>query len=859
MISVTLMEERDFNYYVTTFISKIKHYLITMMGIVVNEANDEQLYHALSMILREEIMINWTATLRSIKKNKPRILYYLCMEYMPGKFLGSNITNLRFLDFVKEALKRLNRDFGHLCHQERDPGLGNGGLGRLACCILDSLATHSYPCIAYGLRYQYGIFDQEIYGGIQVEKPELWLFHKNPWEFRKDDLTKSVKFEGEPVPTINAKGIEIFDTVNHEEVRAIPYDIPIIGYREKDDFSVATLRLWTTKESPRNFELQRFNAGFLDQAVENTSLTDVLYPNDNNKVGKRFRLKQEFLLSSASVQDIIENHLSIFPDMSSFADKARIQINDTHPSLVIAELMRLLLQDHNFGWEEAWEVVKKSCNFTNHTILRESLEEWNENRFQTLLPKQYQIIQKLNLIFCNTVREQFPGDDERVQRMSIIERGEIRMAHLAVYGSHRVNGVSAFHTEILKRSLFKDFHEMDNKKILNITNGVTQRRFLFHANPLLSAFISARIGSKWLLDFKEIRKLENFASDLESQKQFLAIKNENKKALIAYVKAQNPILNANKKMVGHFLPLDEGALFDVHIKRIHEYKRQLMNALHLIMVYFELKADPHCRQVKRLSFFAGKAAPGYDIAKKIIQLIYCIANKINNDPDVNQKLRVIFIQKYNVSLAELMIPAADLSEQISTAGTEASGTGNMKLAMNGALTIATEDGANIEIREAIGNSWWPFSFGQSAKENEALASHYDPWDICTQRPAIRQALEALRDRSFATTDEEHEALSLIYSILIEKNNLDPNDKYFSINDLQPYYETQKKVEELYLHPLKWAEYALHNIAGMGSFSSDETVHNYAHLIWGLERCSIDPQELAFIRAEYSEHDKCRIL
>lgn len=839
--------------------SKIKHYLITMMGITVDEANNEEFYRAFSMTLREEIMINWTATQHTLRNAKARTVNYLCMEYMPGRMLGNNIINMHAMDLVKIAVKKLGKDLAHIFAQERDPGLGNGGLGRLASCLLDSLATQQYPAIAYGLKYQYGIFDQEIWDGVQVERPEAWLLHENPWEFRRDHHAEIVKFAGRPVETVNKQGVQMVDILDYEEVRAIAYDFPIIGYKETEDFNVCTLRLWTTKESPRNFALQRFNAGLLDQAAEDVTLTDVLYPNDNNEVGKRIRLKQEFLLASASIQDIFHRHLEHYPDLTNFADKVRIQLNDTHPTFVISEMLRLLLLDHHFTWGSAWEVVKTVCSFTNHTILRESLEEWNEKRLQFLLPRQYHIIERINLELCDSIRSRFHGDEERVRRMSIIESGQVRMAHLAITGSHKVNGVSALHSEILKKKTFKDFYEVDSQKFVNVTNGVTQRRFLLHCNPRLADFITKRIGSKWITDFMQIRDLAKFASDPESQKEFLEIKKQNKKDLITYLMEKNPICDFKGKFIGHFAPLDETALVDVQVKRIHEYKRQLMNVLHLIMIYHELKVNPSSRKIKRMAIFAGKAAPGYDMAKKIIQLIFAVAKKINNDPVVNKMLRVAFVDNYNVSRAEIIIPAADLSEQISTAGTEASGTGNMKLAMNGALTIGTQDGANIEIRQSVGDAWWPFSFGKTADEIASLRATYSPWDIYMHQLPIRQAVDALRDYSIAENDQQHQAFSSIYHALLERENTDPVDKYFVLSDLQSYYDTQKKVEELFAQPAKWAEYAINNIAGMGPFSSDNAVHNYAKLVWDLKQIPVDPKELERVRAEYSEHDKCRIL
>lgn len=840
---------------------KIKHYLITTMGVTVEEADPEEFYRAFSLTLREEIMINWTATSHTYRNTNARTLYYLCMEYMPGRMLGNNITNIHATALVKLLMKKMNRNFEQELQNEPDQGLGNGGLGRLAACLLDSLATQQYPAMGYGLRYQYGIFDQEIWNGIQVERPEAWLLHENPWEFRRDYHSASVLYAGRSIPTKNKKGVEIYDLADYEEVRALAYDTPVIGYKEEHDFNVNTLRLWTTKESPRNFQLQRYNAGQLDQAAENTTLTDVLYPNDNNDMGKRVRLKQEFLLVSASVQDIVHSFQRHHPDLSGFADQVRIQVNDTHPALVIAELMHILLKRFNLDWEEAFETVKTCCSYTNHTVLKESLEEWNQNRVHYLLPRQYKIIERLNLEFCTKVRAKYPGDEERVRHMSIIEEGQVKMAHLAIYGSHKVNGVAELHTEILKKEIFRDFYEMYPDRFLAVTNGVTQRRWLLHCNPKLAEFISKRIGRKWIVEFPQIQKLAAFANDPDSQREFLEIKKENKRKLLSFLDANNPLRDAIGNPYGSYATLDETALFDVQIKRIHEYKRQLMSALHLLMVYFELKENPAARKIKRQVIYSGKAAPGYEVAKNIIRLIYCISRKVNADPVVGPLLKVAFVENYNVSHAEEIVPAADLSEQISTAGMEASGTGCMKLTMNGALTIGTEDGANIEMHRAVGNAWWPFSFGKSSSENASMrANHsYNPWEIYNQDVAIRRAVDALKDHSLAIDEDEHQALSSLFHLLLESQYSDQPDRYFILSDLRSYYETQKKVEELYAQPNMWAQFALQNIAGMGSFSTDEAVHKYAKLVWDIKPCPVEIPELDHVRAEYSEHDKCRIL
>lgn len=836
-------------------INKIKHYLITTMGRSSDAATDEEFYRAFSWALREEVMINWTATNNTIKHEKVRKLYYLSMEYMPGRLLGNSLTNISAIDLVKSVLKKMNRDFHTIMTIEPEIGIGNGGLGRLASCFMDSLATLQYPALGYGMRYHYGIFEQEIWCGIQIERPECWLLHENPWEFRRDSHSVLVDYCGKSVLNHNQFGEEVFDIVDSEQVRALPYDLPIIGYNETPNFCVLTLRLWSTKESPHNFQLQRYNAGHLDQAAENTNITDVLYPNDNHEAGKRIRLKQEFLLVSASLQDIINQHIFVFHGMTLFADKVRIQINDTHPALVIAELMRLLLKEHNFTWNDAWETVQTVCSYTNHTVLKEALEEWNVNRMSNLLPRQYQIIEKLNETLCRTVREKFPQDEEKVRRLSIIESGQVRMANLAIYGSHTLNGVAKLHSQILKDWMFKDFYDLYPKKFTNVTNGVTQRRWLLYCNPRLAEFITQRIGNKWITNFDDMQKLASFANDKNSQEEFLSIKRENKKALIGYLLSHNKL---GFKGTDCSPLLTENALFDVHIKRFHEYKRQFMNALHAFMLYHEIKENPNARKIQRMIFFGGKAAPGYKIAKDIIRFIYCLSRKIAQDVVVREHLRVIFISNYNVSKAEKIIPAADLSQQISTAGMEASGTGNMKLAINGALTIGTDDGANIEMREHITDQWWPFNFGASASQNTQtrLNHSYNPADICQKNPKIRQVVEGLRDGSLAENEAEAEALNDLYLTLLDPYQ---QDQYFILNDLSDYYETQKKVEELYLQPNLWAEYAIHNMAGMGFFSSDNSIKNYAEKIWGIMPCSPNEEELSRIRKEYTDLDRCRIL
>ncbi len=835
-------------------IHKIKHYLIISSGHTLETAPMEELYQAFCAGLREEVMVNWMATLETFRTKKVRIAHYFSMEYMPGRLTGNNFTNIGAQELVKMVLKKVGRDFSEFISCEPDPGLGNGGLGRLASCFLDSLATLALPARGYGLRYQYGIFEQQMWAGQQVEKPDCWLLNTNPWEVRRDSFATTIQFRGKMIPAKNKHGEDVFLLENPEEVRALPYDIPIVGYAEKGYFNVLPLRLWSTKESPRNFQLQRYNAGLLDQAAENTSLTDVLYPNENHELGKRLRLKQEFLLIAASLDDIIRRHISVYGDLEAFADKTRIQINDTHPALTIAELVRTLTKNHDFTWKEALDATQEICSYTNHTILKEALEEWNELRVKELLPRQHNIIQRINFEFLNRVRAKFPNDEDKVQRLSILENGQVRMAHLAIVGSHKVNGVAKLHSSILKNIVFKDLADLFPEKFTNVTNGVTQRRWLLYANPLLAEFISKRIGRDWIVDFPKIGKLAEYASDRKSQEEFLSIKKANKETLLRFLKTENGLRDSSGKIISQPHLLGTHALFDVQIKRFHEYKRQLLGALHLIMVYQELKANPNSHPIARLTLFGGKAAPGYERAKQIMQLIAAIARKIDSDPTIREKLAVVFIENYNVTKAELIIPAADLSEQISLAGWEASGTGNMKLSMNGALTIGTNDGANIEMRQAVTDRFWPFAFGASAEENR---TPYSAWEIYIHDEQIRRAVDALKDGSLSSNASEAAAFAAIHKDLVESGPT--SDFYKVLKDLRAYYETQKKVEALFSTPFSWAETAIHNIAAMGIFSTDESIRHYAKEIWNIEPCPLDHALLAKAFAAYAEHDACKIV
>lgn len=841
-------------------LAKTKHYLITMMGRSSDNAHPDELYRALSYALREEIMINWGAAASTLTKKDVRMLYYFSMEYMPGRILSNNISNIASREIVKAVLQKLNRGYDEIISLESDPGLGNGGLGRLASCFLDSLATLKYPAQGYGLRYQYGIFEQQVWDGVQIEAPDTWLLTEYPWEFRRDHRKVTVEYCGETLPGKNIHGDQILEIKNFEQVWALPYDIPIIGYSKDHNFSVVTLRLWTTKESPRNFQLQKYNAGRLDQAAENTTLTDVLYPSDNHELGKRIRLKQEYLLVSASLQDIIRHYLNNHENFRDFPDKIRIQINDTHPSLIIAELVRILIQNHDIPWNMAVDMTRTITGYTNHTILSEALEQWEVPLMQYLLPRQMRIIERLNYEFCSKLREKYPGDEAKIKRMSIIEDEKVRMANLAIVGSHKVNGVAALHSEILKHDVFKDFYELNPSEFINITNGVTPRRWLLMSNPELASFITKRIGDNWITDFLEIKKLAPFADDAASRQEFLSIKKKNKLRLIDFLSRNNKLRNAAGVITTPSPILDPSSLFDMQIKRLHEYKRQLMNALHLIILYFEILENPHHGRVKRTSIIAGKAAAGYETAKNVIRLINCLERKINSDPVVSKFLKVVYVENYNVSRAEVIIPAADLSEQISTAGTEASGTGNMKLSINGALTIGTNDGANIEMREEVTDQYWPFAFGASTEEIQRLRATggYDPRAVAAANPKIQKAIDSLLNGTFTVSEDENNALLDIYNKLMVSHYGGAPDRYFTIYDLQSYYDTQKKVEELYKDEEKWAFYALHNIAGMGKFSSDTSIKNYSELVWQLTPCPADPDILERYRDEFSKIDRCRI-
>lgn len=826
-------------------VHKIKEYILSNMGKALSDANDGEVFRALAHVIRDEIMYNYLATERTFQKYDVRRLYYLSMEFLPGRFLFNNLNNIASVDVIKLALQKINRNFTNVLVSENDPGLGSGGLGRLASCLLDSMATLSYPAMGYGLRYQYGTFEQQIRAGRQIEAPDCWLMHENPWEMRKDLEKVTVKYQGHTRSIKNFQG-DMVDTLHDfEEVWAMPYDIPIVGYSADSNFSSLCLRLWSTKESPRNFQLQRYNAGKVDQAAENMIISDVLYPNEHNETGKRIRLKQEFLLVSASLQDIIQRYLRQHDSFNAFSDKIRIQINDTHPALLIAELIRILTKEHNTPWKKAVEITQQVTSYTNHTIMKEALEQWDQSLVKQLLPRQHHVIELLNHHFLEDVREKFPDETDLIRNVSIIEHGHLHMANLAIVGSHKVNGVSNIHTEILKNSAFKDFYTLFPDKFVNVTNGVSQRFWLLHTNPPLAEFITRRIGDGWITDFSKIQELAHYSEDPISQQEFLDIRKKNKERLIHSMKALCKVKDSEGRTIDSPLFVESDALFDVQIKRIHEYKRQLMNLLHILMLYHDILDNPNNHgRIKRTCIFAGKTAPGYDMAKNIIRLLFAIGRLVNHDPACRRHLQIAFVENYNVSKAQILIPAADISEQISTAGTEASGTSVMKFAMNGALTVGTHDGANIELSQEVTTLKWPFCFGMTAEEIQT--AQYCPKEIYETNPKIKRALDMLQDGSLATSEEEQRAFLSIFNALLGPSS----DRYFVLKDLMSFYEVQKKVEQLYQNPLQWASYALHNIASTGRFSTDMCIKNYSDLIWHLLPCPVDKQLLEEIRSQF---------
>ncbi|MCQ2595536.1 MAG: glycogen/starch/alpha-glucan phosphorylase [Treponemataceae bacterium] len=788
----------------------------------ITQANQHDLFDAVSASSAELIMDNWMKTRREYEKKPTRQVYYLSAEFLMGRALSNNLINTKIKDSVVEVLKSLNVDYNLVEDEEPDAGLGNGGLGRLAACFLDSLATLDYPGHGYGIRYEYGMFEQHIENGYQVEYPDNWLKHRDPWEVKRSDLAVTVKFGGNVGVSKWPNGTDKFTIENAEEVIATPYDMPITGY---DTNTVNTLRLWQAS-SPNGFDLQLFNDMQYNRAVERQNeaenISRVLYPNDSGPSGKALRLKQQYFFSSASLQDLLRHFVSEHgTDFRKFPDYHVIQLNDTHPVVAIPELMRLLMDEYGLGWDESWSIVTKTFAYTNHTILAEALEKWPINIFQGLLPRIYQIVEEINRRLVMDLREKFPNDYEKQNKMAIINNGMIHMAWLAIHGCFSVNGVAALHTELLKTQELKDWYELYPHKFNNKTNGVTQRRWLLSANPELAAFITSKIGDGWQKDLSQLRKLEKFVDDEATLKEFLKIKQNNKERLASYLKeTQNEFL-------------DPESIFDVQIKRLHEYKRQLLNVLHVMYLYNRLIEDPDFNPPARTFIFGAKAASGYRRAKSIIKLINTVAERVNNDRRVRGKLRVVFVENYRVSVAEKLFPASDVSEQISTAGKEASGTGNMKFMLNGAVTLGTLDGANIEIVEEAGNEN-AFIFGLTADEIIKIESEhsYNPQKYLERNPQLAKVMNQLID---GTYDPTHQLFRELYDSLVYGVEGQRPDVYYVLADFAAYVEAQEKVAAAYADRMKWAKMALLNIARSGKFSSDRTIEDYVRDIWKLER------------------------
>ena len=786
------------------------------------EATQEQIFQAVSYTVKDVIIDNWLKSQKAYEKQDPKIVYYMSMEFLMGRALGNNLINLGAYGEVKEALEELGLDINFIEDQEPDPALGNGGLGRLAACFLDSLATLNYCAYGCGIRYRYGMFKQEIRDGYQVEAPDNWLKNGYPFELRRPEYAKEVHFGGyvrvewDPVKNENK-----FIHEGYQAVKAVPYDMPITGYNND---VVNTLRIWDA-EPIVDFNLDSFDKGDYHNAVEQENLArtivEVLYPNDNHMAGKELRLKQQYFFVSASLQAAIAKYKKTHDDITKLHEKVVFQMNDTHPTVAVAELMRLLMDQEGLGWDQAWDITTKCCAYTNHTIMSEALEKWPIELFSRLLPRVYQIIEEINRRFILEIQQKYPGNFEKIKKMAIIYDGQVKMAHLAIVAGYSVNGVARLHTEILKNQELKDFYEMMPEKFNNKTNGITQRRFLAHGNPLLADWVTDKIGPDWITDLSQLSKLKVYADDEKALQEFMTIKFKNKERLAKYILEHNGV------------EVDPHSIFDIQVKRLHEYKRQLLNILHVIYLYNQIKAHPEMEFYPRTFIFGAKASAAYARAKKIIKLINCVADVVNNDASINGKLKVVFIENYRVSNAEIIFAAADVSEQISTASKEASGTGNMKFMLNGAPTLGTMDGANVEIVQEVGEEN-AFIFGMSSDQiiNYENNGGYDPDFIYNTDPEIRQVLMQLINGTFSS---DTEMFRDIYNSLLDKRNMPRPDQYFILGDFRSYAEAQKRVEEAYKDEKRWAKMALLNTACSGKFTSDRTIQEYVDDIWHLDK------------------------
>ena len=786
------------------------------------EATQEQIFQAVSYTVKDVIIDNWLKSQKAYEKQDPKIVYYMSMEFLMGRALGNNLINLGAYGEVKEALEELGLDINCIEDQEPDPALGNGGLGRLAACFLDSLATLNYCAYGCGIRYRYGMFKQEIRDGYQVEAPDNWLKNGYPFELRRPEYAKEVHFGGyvrvewDPVKNENK-----FIHEGYQAVKAVPYDMPITGYNND---VVNTLRIWDA-EPIVDFNLDSFDKGDYHNAVEQENLArtivEVLYPNDNHMAGKELRLKQQYFFVSASLQAAIAKYKKTHDDITKLHEKVVFQMNDTHPTVAVAELMRILIDEEGLGWDQAWDITTKCCAYTNHTIMSEALEKWPIELFSRLLPRVYQIIEEINRRFILEIQQKYPGNFEKIKKMAIIYDGQVKMAHLAIVAGYSVNGVARLHTEILKNQELKDFYEMMPEKFNNKTNGITQRRFLAHGNPLLADWVTDKIGPDWITDLSQLSKLKVYADDEKALQEFMTIKFKNKERLAKYILEHNGV------------EVDPHSIFDIQVKRLHEYKRQLLNILHVIYLYNQIKAHPEMDFYPRTFIFGAKASAAYARAKKIIKLINCVADVVNNDASINGKLKVVFIENYRVSNAEIIFAAADVSEQISTASKEASGTGNMKFMLNGAPTLGTMDGANVEIVQEVGEEN-AFIFGMSSDQiiNYENNGGYDPDFIYNTDPEIRQVLMQLINGTFSS---DTEMFRDIYNSLLDKRNMPRPDQYFILGDFRSYAEAQKRVEEAYKDEKRWAKMALLNTACSGKFTSDRTIQEYVDEIWHLDK------------------------
>ena len=791
----------------------------------IDEATPQQVYQAVSLAIKDMIIDRWIATHKEYDKKDAKIVYYMSMEFLTGRFLGNNIINLCESKDVADALKELGFDLNAIEDQERDPALGNGGLGRLAACFLDSLATLGYPAYGCGIRYRYGMFKQQIKDGYQIEVPDEWLRDGYPFEIRRAEYATEVKFGGY-VETVWDGTKNNFVQKGYQSVMAIPYDIPIVGYGNN---VVNSLRIWDA-QPVNTFNLADFDKGNYQKAVEQENLAktivEVLYPNDNHYAGKELRLKQQYFFISASVQRAVAKYKENHDDIKKFYEKATFQLNDTHPTVAVAELMRILIDEEGLTWDEAWEVTTKTCAYTNHTIMAEALEKWPIELFSRLLPRIYQIVEEINRRFIDQIKKAYPNNQEKIKKMAIVYDGQVHMAHLAIAGSFSVNGVAGLHTEILKKRELRDFYEMMPEKFNNKTNGITQRRFLLHGNPQLAAWVTDKIGSEWITDLSQLSKLKVFIDDEKAQQEFMNIKYQNKLRLAEYIKEHNGV------------EINPRSIYDVQVKRLHEYKRQLMNILHVMYLYNQLKDNPNMDMVPRTFIFGAKAAAGYKRAKLTIKLINAVADVINNDKSIGGKIKVVFIEDYRVSNAEMIFAAADVSEQISTASKEASGTGNMKFMLNGALTIGTMDGANVEMSQEVGKENM-FIFGASSDEIMEWEKNggYDPMEIFNNDQEIRRVLMQLINGYFAPHDPE--LFRDLYNSLLNTFASDRADTYFILKDFRSYADAHAKIDEMYRDEKWWARTAMLNTASSGLFSADRTIQQYVDDIWKLEKITVE--------------------